>query len=188
MQLTSFLHTVHIVSIMSCMIRHKGLQTWSSAIVFSQCSIFENWGSPQASHRLTTTNSPVCLGPESSRFMCAGESSLLLFFRFSIIQNDGTESDFFCFWLWVFCAFLEVRLSLLQLFACRLRFFPTLWLWTFLFVVSPSAFKLKSLVHFEFHWVGVWEISTLHIIPGHMYPIRLPIYFLMELFLKKCQM
>ena len=48
--------------------------------------------------------------------MCAGESSLLLFFRFSLIQNDGAESD---------CAFLQFACRFLQLFACRLRFFPT---------------------------------------------------------------
>ena len=32
--------------------------------VFSQCSINENRGSPQESHKLTYTNSPLCPGPE----------------------------------------------------------------------------------------------------------------------------
>ena len=102
--------------------------------------------------------------------MCAGESSLLLFFRFSLIQNDGAESDCaFCSSLVAFYSCSLVACAFFQLFGCEL----------FLFVVSPSVFKLKSLLHFEFHWVGVWEISTLHIcfIPGHMYPIRLPILY-----------
>ena len=39
--------------------------------------------------------------------------------------------------------------------------------------------QVEKVTTLLYHWVRDWEILTLHIhfIPGHMYPIRLPICF-----------
>ena len=50
--------------------------------------------------------------------------------------------------------------------------------------------QVEELATLNFHWLGGWEILTLHsrFIPGHKHPIRLLIGFPMELFLKIYQM
>ena len=159
--MTSFLYTVHIFSIMSCMIRHKGLQTWSSASV----AFLRIEGAPKH-HIGSLLQTPPCVLVLSSHALCA--LGRVLFCSFSdLVLSKTMELNpiaLFCSSLVAFYSCSLVACAFFQLFGCEL----------FLFVVSPSVFKLKSLLHFEFHWVGVWEISTLHIcfIPGHMYPIK----------------
>ena len=165
------------------MIRHKGLQSLSSIIVFNQCSMFENWGSPQESHRPLIQTPPYVLVMISHAYV-SGESSLLLFFRFSLIQNDGAESD--CAFLQFTCRFYSCSLvscAFFQLFGCLVvNFFvrcTTIWL-----QVEELATLWISLGR------GLGDIDVAHL----FHPIDiciqsdLPINFPMELFLTKCQM
>ena len=80
--------------------------------------MFENWGSPQESHRPLIQTPPYVLVMISHAYV-SGESSLLLFFRFSLIQNDGAESD--CAFLQFACRFYSCSLvacAFFQLFGC----------------------------------------------------------------------
>ena len=112
-------------------------------------------------------------------YVCLGEFAFALFSDSVLSKTMELNPISSAFWLWVFLRFFSSSLVAFTAVRLSLALFSNSLVVNFLLVVSPSAFKLKSLLHFEFHWVGVWEISTLHIrfIPGHMYPIRLPICF-----------
>ena len=106
------------------MIRHKGLQSLSSTSV--ACLRIEGAPKHHIGSLLQTPPSVLVL---SSHALCAPGRVLFCSFSDSALSKtmelNPISSAFGCEF---FALFLAVRLSLLQLFACRLRFFSTLWL------------------------------------------------------------